>query len=94
VDAAGAIPEERRTLRALLPSLDADCAGQPIRSLRRALGEDFRAALDRRVGLRRLALRLRVHHAGAAAAIAACWVTAAGTRFGGSRGDGAGATVR
>jgi hypothetical protein len=73
LDAAAAIREERRTLRAFLPSLGAECAGEPIRTLRRALGKDHRAALDPRVGLRRLALRLRVHHGAAVEAIAACW---------------------
>ena len=53
-------------------------AGEPIRALRRAPGKDVRAALDRRVGIRRFALLIRVH-AGAAAAIAACWTPAAGT---------------
>ena len=54
-------------------------AGEPIRALRRAPGKDHRAALDRRVGIRRFALLIRVHHAGAAAAIAACWTPATGT---------------
>jgi signal peptidase I len=73
LDAAAAIRDERRTLRPFLPSLGAECAGEPIRVLRRALGKDHRAVLDRRVGLRRLALRLRVHHAVAVEALAACW---------------------
>jgi len=72
-DVTSAIRDERRALAALLPPLEADCAGAPIRTLRRALGLDFRAASGRRVGVRRLARRLRVHHGVALDTIAACW---------------------
>ena len=73
VAVAAAIRTERARLRAHLAILGGDCAAPPLRALRRALGHDHRAAIDLRVPLRRVVVRLGAHHLHAAEAIAACW---------------------